>query len=149
MVVAMPSDRSHLPLVEGTRSWRKVCHHDSCISHVVQSSFPNECYKTKDDSLHMPPGPTKTCISTSSHAVDQSCLTSIFSSLFFSFSTIRCLVPVGYNPYIFYLQKVEPCIGLAASLCAVRPSDLHMLTMACMDHLQLCSHAFTELSKAS
>jgi len=37
MVVAMPSDRSHLHLVEGTRSWRKVCHHDSFIS---KSSFP-------------------------------------------------------------------------------------------------------------
>lgn len=28
MVVAMPSDRSHVPLVEATKSWRKVlCHH--------------------------------------------------------------------------------------------------------------------------
>ena len=130
----MPSDRSHLPLVEGTRSWRKVCHHDSFISI---SNFPNEC-KIKDDSLHVPPGPTQTCISTSFHAVDQSCL-----------GSIRCLVPVVYNPYNFCLQKVEPCIGLAVFLFAVLPSDFHLLTMACMVYLQLCSHAFTELSKAS
>lgn len=135
MVVAMPSDRSHLHLVEGTRSWRKVCHHDSFIS---KSSFPIKGRKIKDDSLHMPPGPTQTRISTSLHVADQSCL-----------GSVCCLVPVVYNPCNLSLQRVEPCIGLAVSLMSRFPSDFHLLTMACMDHLQLCNHAFAELSKGS
>lgn len=122
MVAAMPSDRSHLPLVEGTRSWRKVCHRDSC-------SFPNECDKIRNDSLHMPPGPAETCMSTSFHAMGKSCL-----------GSICCIVPMVYSLCNFSLQKVEPCAVLS---CVVLPSNFYLLTVACMHHLQMCSHAFT------
>ncbi len=138
MVVAMPSDRSHIPLVEGTRSWRKVCHHDWSWWDHHASQIEEGCIIKDEAFAHA------TWTNANMHINQLSCCGSVM---------------FGKYPLFSYcgVQSLQFLFTESGSLCwsgnfldeSFFSVTFILLIMACVDHLQLCIHAFTKLSAAS